>query len=162
MENRPRNHDGTFSKTHGERRTKLYSVWCGMKERCNNPHNKSFPRYGGRGIKVCEEWANSFSSFREWATENGYSETLTIDRIDSNDGYYPENCRWVTTAQQNRNYSRNHMITYNGETKCLADWADLFGINRGTVLFRIQQGKPLSEVFNPIDGRKTRWQKTTL
>lgn len=162
MKERARLPDGSFASEHGGRRTKLYGVWCSMKERCSNPHNKSYPRYGGRGITVCTDWANDFSSFRDWAYAAGFRDGLTIDRIDGNKGYSPENCRWATTAQQNRNYSRNHMITYNGETKCLSDWADQFGIKRGTVLFRIQQGKPLPEVFNPIDGRTTRWQKTTL
>lgn len=154
--------DGTFATIHGGKHTKLYSVWCGMKERCNNPNNKRFYCYGGRGISVCAEWAESFSLFREWALENGYQDGLTIDRIDSNGNYEPNNCRWATRAQQNRNYSRNHMITYRGETKCVADWADEYGINRATILFRIKSGKSLDDVFSKRDGRTTRWQKTTL
>ena len=154
--------DGTFAPIHGGTNTKLYAVWCCMKERCNNSHNKRYCYYGGRGIKVCPEWSESFSAFREWALENGYREGLTIDRINSNGNYEPSNCRWATRAQQNRNYSRNHMITYRGETKCLSDWADEFGINRATVLFRIKSGKTLDEVFSKVDGRTTRWQKTTL
>ena len=122
--------------------------------------DKSYKNYGGKGISVCEEWSKSFSSFALWAEENGYAEGLTIDRIDGKKGYSPENCRWVTVAEQNRNYSKNHFITYNGETKCLADWADFFGLKRATVLFRIKQGKPLNEVFEKTDGRTKRWQKT--
>lgn len=160
MSERERNPDGTFKASHGKRKTKLYRVWCSMKERCNNPHNKSYKNYGGKGISVCEEWSKNFSSFALWAEENGYAEGLTIDRIDGKKGYSPENCRWVTVAEQNRNYSRNHFITYNGETKCLADWADFFDIKRATVLFRIRQGKPLNEVFEKTDGRTKRWQKT--
>jgi len=158
MAERTRKADGTFVPVHGGTGTRLYKVWCAMKERCANPHNKSYRRYGGRGITVCEEWERSFSAFREWAMENGYKDKLTIDRIDTDVGYSPNNCRFVTTAQQNRNYSRNHLITYNGQTKCLSDWADELGINRATVLFRIKSGKPLEEVFNTTDGRKTRWQ----
>ena len=157
---RERNEDGTFKAYHKGTKTKLYRVWCSMKERCNNPNHKSYKNYGGKGIKVCNEWSSDYSKFLSWAYEHGYKEGLTIDRINGNNDYSPENCRWVTTAEQNRNYSRNHFITYNGETKCLADWADFFGINRATVLFRIKQGKPLNEVFKKIDGRTTRWKKT--
>ena len=160
MEKR-RNTDGTFAVVHGMKRTKLYRVWCSMKERCNNPHNKGYCRYGNRGIKVCKQWEESFDAFREWALKTGYKEGLSIDRIRNDLGYSPNNCRWATTAQQNRNYSRNHLITYNGKTKCLADWADEFGINRATVLYRIKAGKPIEEVFNQNDGRTLRWKTTS-
>ena len=158
---RQRDDRGRFVVKHGMKRTRLYRVWCAMKERCENPHNKSFPRYGGRGIHVCNEWKNSFERFRDWALKSGYSEGSTIARIDFTMGYEPENCRWVTTEVQNRNYSRNHMITYKGETKCMSDWADHFGIRRATVLYRIKAGKELDEVFEKIDGRAKRWKKTT-
>ena len=133
-----------------------------MKERCGNPHNKRYNRYGGRGIAVCDEWAKSFSAFRVWAMHSGYADGMTIDRIDGNGNYEPSNCRWATRAEQNRNYSRNHLITYHGNTKCIADWADETGINRATILFRLNAGKPLDEVFLKTDGRTTRWKKTTL
>lgn len=152
--------DGTFAPVHNGKHTKLYGVWCGMKLRCNNPHNKSYPRYGGRGIGVCKEWSESFASFMAWAKANDYREGLTIDRINPDGNYEPSNCRWVTTAQQNRNYSRNHFITYQGETKCLVDWADEFGINRATVLWRLKAGKSLDEVFRCEDGRRTKWATT--
>jgi hypothetical protein len=151
---------GRFVRKHPETQDRLYGVWCAMKERCYNPNNKSYSRYGGRGISVCDEWRKDFSLFAEWAESNGYIKGLTIDRIDGNGNYCPENCRWATTAQQNRNYSRNHMITYNGETKCVTDWADQYGINRTTLLLRLKSGKPLEEVFKKEDGRTTRWKKT--
>ena len=151
--NTQRDCKGKFAPKHGAKHTKLYNVWCAMKERCNNSHNKSFARYGGRGIMICEEWANSFEVFSKWANDNGYKEGLTIDRKDVNGNYEPNNCRWITTAEQNRNYSRNHLITYQGETKCLSDWASYFGINRSTIMYRINQGKPLDEVFLKTDGR---------
>lgn len=137
-------------------KTRLYRVWCSMKERCNNPHHKSFAHYGGKGIQVCTEWSESYSAFKEWSESHGYHQGLTIDRIDGNGGYAPNNCRWVTFAVQNRNYSRNHNITYQGRTQCLADWADEFGINRTTISLRIKSGKPLDEVFSRKDGRRTR------
>ncbi|MBO7715855.1 MAG: hypothetical protein J6S85_19990 [Methanobrevibacter sp.] len=143
---------GRFVITHGQRHTKLYKVWEGMKRRCFNKNDHSYKHYGGKGIKVCKEWLH-FPPFFEWAKANGYKEGLTIDRIDSNGNYEPKNCRWVSHKVQNRNYSRNHMITYNGETRCLADWADFFKINRATVLFRLKQGKPLPEVFSTSDNR---------
>ena len=153
---------GRFVRKHPPEQDRLYNVWCAMKERCQNPNNKSFVRYGARGIMVCDAWNSDFSVFAEWALSNGYNNNLTIDRIDNAGNYTPENCRWVTAAQQNRNYSRNHMITYLGETKCLADWADYFGINRATVLFRIKSGKPMEKVFEKVDGRTTRWKKIIL
>lgn len=143
---------GRFVATHGQKHTKLYKVWEGMKRRCTNKNSGSYKYYGGKGIKVCDSWQN-FQPFYEWAKANGYKEGLTIDRINSNGNYEPSNCRWVTYKEQNRNYSRNHLITYNGETKCLTDWADYFKINRATISFRLKQGKDLSEVFSTTDKR---------
>ena len=159
MSDRQRTVTGQFTKIHGGAHTRLYNVWCCMRERCKNPHNKRYDRYGGRGIKVCSEWDHDFAAFRDWSNANGYQEGLTIDRIDCDGNYEPGNCRWVTHKVQNRNYSRNHFITYHGETKCIADWADETGINRATILFRMKQGKPLEEVFSKVDGRATRWMK---
>ena len=149
-----RDSKGRFTTKHGMKKSKIYGVWCGMKERCYNCNNKRYKCYGGRGIRVCDEWANDFREFYEWAKNNGYKKGLTIDRIDNNGNYEPNNCRWVTSKQQNRNYSKNHNITYKGETKCIADWADYFGINRTTIAWRLKVGKSLEEVFNKRDGRK--------
>jgi hypothetical protein len=135
-----------------------FILWCAMKERCNNPHNKCYGIYGARGIKVCKEWSDSFASFNEWAIANGYQEGLTIDRIDTNGNYCPENCRWVTTAQQNRNYSRNHFLTYNGETLCLKDMAEKHGIKPCTLLFRLKSGLTLDLALQNIDRRSLRFK----
>jgi hypothetical protein len=78
--------------------TRLYRAWSKMKERCYNPNNKDFVRYGARGIGVCDEWRRSFAAFESWALANGYDDALTIDRRDNNQGYFPGNCRWVTPA----------------------------------------------------------------
>jgi len=153
MADRTRDDKGVFLPSHGLSKTRLYNVWCAMKERCNNPHNKSYQRYGARGITITPEWQNSFETFYAWAVENGYTDGLTIDRIDNNRGYSPDNCRWVTAAQQNRNYSRNHLIAYNGKTQCIADWETETGIKRSTILWRLQAGKTLEQVFNRNDGR---------
>lgn len=152
---RERNEKGQFISIHGGRHSRLYRVWCGMKERCNNPNNKRYGRYGGRGIKICEAWED-FAEFQKWSEANGYSEGLTIDRIDNSGNYEPCNCRWVTQKEQNRNYSRNHRITFNGETLCIAEWSEKTGINRATILYRLQNGKPLEEVFSIHDGRSKR------
>lgn len=94
--------------THGLSKTRLYKIWCGMKERCYNPNNKRYHDYGGRGIRVCDEWLHDFMAFHDWAFENGYDENApygqcTIERANNDEGYYPFNCVWTTIAQQNRN-----------------------------------------------------------
>ena len=162
MKERRRNNKGQFGIEHGQRHTKLYGVWSTMKSRCNNPNNKSFKRYGDKGIKVCDEWVTSFKSFYDWALTAGYKDGLTIDRIDNSKGYNPDNCRWVTSSEQNRNYSRNHLITYNGRTQCLTDWADELGINRATLLMRLKRGKTVEQAFSKNDGRVKRWKATIL
>lgn len=92
-----------LNKKHGQKNTRLYRIWLNMKNRCNNPNYKQFDRYGGRGIKVCDLWSDDFMEFYNWAINNGYDESLTIDRIDNDKGYFPDNCRWVTRAENNRN-----------------------------------------------------------
>ena len=112
---------------HGQRNSRLYRIWSGMMTRCNNPHFHEYARYGGRGISVCLEWQD-FALFHEWATGNGYSDDLSLDRIDNNGNYCPENCRWVTRQVQANNTSRNHYLTFNGETHTMSEWATITGI----------------------------------
>ena len=93
-----------------KRPTRLYRIWTAMKQRCYNPNHKAWSYYGGRGISVCDEWKNSFSSFMDWSLKNGYAENLSIDRMDGEGNYEPSNCRWVTQSEQNRN--RNYKRDY--------------------------------------------------
>lgn len=103
-------------------KTRLLRIWTAMKQRCTNPKNGSYSRYGGRGVTVCSEWASSFMVFADWAMTNGYSDDLQIDRIDNNCGYAPDNCRWATPDEQVRNRRCSKWITMFGETKLMQDW----------------------------------------
>lgn len=121
-----------------EHRTKLYFVWCAMRERCRSEKNKDFKHYGGRGISVCEEWSD-YLTFKAWAVANGYKEGLTIDRIDTNGNYCPENCRWLTIQEQQQNRRDARLLTFNGETHSMTQWAKLTGLKRETIRDRIDK-----------------------
>lgn len=129
---------GSRFRRHGMSRTRLHRIWGGMLMRCSYEKNGNYDRYGGRGISVCQEWQSSFESFRDWAIANGYRDDLTIDRIDSNGNYEPGNCRWEPLAVQARNTSGNRRITHNGETRCLAEWAEITGLKAATIRNRIE------------------------
>lgn len=89
--------------THGKKNTRLYRIWNGMKSRCFNKNDQDYCNYGGRGITVCEKWRHDFMAFYDWAVANGYDDSLSIDRVNNNGNYEPDNCRWATTSQQNSN-----------------------------------------------------------
>ena len=112
---------------HGQHDTRLYRCWQNMKDRCGNEKNKEYKNYGGRGIKVCSRWQDSFVDFAEWALNSGYDESLTIDRIDVDGNYCPENCRWSTMKEQSRNRTDNCIVEIEGERKILQDWIDETG-----------------------------------
>lgn len=125
-------------ETHRESKTRLYSIYYNMRKRCENDNAVNYDNYGGRGITVCELWRSSYEAFSNWAHENGYTDELTLDRIDSNGNYCPENCRWVTYKEQGLNTRANNRITFNGETMTLTEWADKIGIKRSTLCTRLK------------------------
>lgn len=130
---------------HGGNGTRLHNVWIMMKQRCNNPNTGEYHRYGGRGIKVCDEWA-SFANFRDWAMANGYDPAAprgacTLDRVDNDGNYEPSNCRWVDMKEQMKNRpKRGVYYEYNGESYTLYDWAALTGIDFRSLRSRIRYG----------------------
>lgn len=137
-----------FNKTlivHGREPRRLHRIWSGMKCRCNNPTNKDYPRYGRRGITVYPEWSE-FIPFREWAFASGYADDLTLDRIDVNGNYCPENCRWATPKEQANNRRNNRRITYMGKTKTFSEWADQFGIDLCIFHAAMRRGRTMDEI----------------
>lgn len=125
---------------HGHSKSRLYSVWTNMKTRCLNPNDDYYEGYGGRGIRVCNEWMQDFSSFYEWANKNGYEEDLTIDRVNNDGHYEPNNCRWVKLDVQMNNKRNNVRITIDGETLTMAEWSKKTGINYKTLHTRFSRG----------------------
>lgn len=130
---------------HGGNGTRLHGVWIMMKQRCSNPKTCEYHRYGGRGIKVCDEWS-SFANFRDWAMANGYDPNAprgkcTLDRIDNDGDYEPSNCRWVDMQEQMKNRpKRGHHYEYNGESHTLYDWAKIIGVSHDLLRNRIRYG----------------------
>mgnify|MGYP003348565830 CR=1 FL=1 len=120
--------------------TRIHKIWSGIIERCFMTYHKSYKHYGGRGISMCKEWEQNFVSFYTWAINNGYEEHLTIDRIDVNGNYCPENCRWATTKEQANNKRNNVILTAFGETKSLTMWSedDRCSVSKTTIMNRIR------------------------
>ena len=136
--------------THHESETRLYGIWCNMRKRCNNPNDSAYPRYGGRGITVCDEW-NEYENFRDWANTNGYDNTLTIDRINNDEGYNPNNCRWVDYKTQANNTRNNVNITIDSETHTISQWSDITGVPAYEIAFRIRHGwDEIDAVMTPL------------
>jgi hypothetical protein len=121
---------------------RLYSIWKGMNKRCNNPNAVDYKWYGGKGVKVCDEWKD-YLKFREWSLEHGYIIGLTIDRIDNSKGYEPSNCQWLTQSENSKKRQREgkiQVIEYRGEKHGLRDWSIITGINQTTLQARIRRG----------------------
>jgi len=135
-------------QTHGLKKHPLYSVWANMRGRCYYDKDDSFKYYGGRGIKVCDEWLCDFKSFYDWAITNGYKKGLQIDRKNNNGNYTPENCRFVTCLTNNQNKRNVHIIEYMGLKLSVTDWASRTGISRHAILQRFKKGWSLDTVFS--------------
>lgn len=138
----------TFEKyrtKHNGKHTRLYRIWCAMKDRCYGSGENNTKNYSERGITVCDEWKNDFVAFRDWAIANGYRNDLTLDRKNNDDGYFPGNCRWVTMIEQANNKRSNHFIIYDGEMMTMAQLARKTGINYSTLRSRINRNKLSAE-----------------
>jgi hypothetical protein len=126
-----------YHKTHGLSKTKLYHIWGSMKRRCEKPKDKAYYNYGFRGIKVCDEW-HDFNNFYEWCIQNGYSEGLSLDRINNNGNYEPNNCRWVDRKVQNNNTRANVIIEVNSERHTLSEWSKLLNVSYDLLHSRVR------------------------
>jgi len=131
---------------YGELGVAIYSRWLNMRKRCLSPKYKSYLDYGGRGISICAEWED-IEVFCNWAIDSGFAPELELDRIDVNGNYCPLNCRWITEKEQNRNKRNNRMITYNGEAKCISEWAEKLKIIRSTLAYRLEHFATVEEAF---------------
>lgn len=140
----------TKHHSHLQSGTRLYKIWQGMKKRCYCEHDCRYNNYGGRGIKVCDEWKNDFAAFYEWALNTGYSEELTIDRIDVDGDYEPSNCRWADIKTQCNNRTSNINIKIGNSTRTLTEWCEIFNLNYSTVHRRYHRNGYISidELFN--------------
>lgn len=126
--------------THDLSKSRIYRTWRAIKNRCFNKNLKEYKNYGGRGIIVCAEWLNDFQAFYDWSIMNGYTDELTIDRIDNDGNYEPLNCRWTTRKEQANNRRMCRIFTYNGVTKNYKQWCDFLNINYKTFHTRISRG----------------------
>lgn len=150
-------------RTHGKSKERLYNAWLMMTQRTTNPKNDAYHNYGGKGIKVCEAWRD-YETFRSWAYSTGYDENAphqgcTIERIDNDGDYTPENCRWIPMSEQSRNTCRNRMLTFEGETRILNDWAKKTGIPSGSIRRRLKDGWTVEKALTvPIRKAKARYQ----
>lgn len=130
----------TVKKNHGLRKTRIYNIWSNMKDRCYNINNPNYKNYGGRGISVYRDWFLHFKSFYDWSVDNGYMDGLTIERINNDSGYCPNNCKWASRKEQSRNRRTNRFIEYNNEKMTVVEWAEKTGINEYTIYGRLKRG----------------------
>lgn len=132
---------------HGKSKEKLYNVYRNIKYRCYNSNCHIYKNYGGKGVKVCDDWLNDFMSFYNWAHSNGYQEGLSIDRIDVNGDYEPSNCRWSDNTTQANNRSNTIYLTHNNKTQSLSTWAKELSIPYATVYSRFSKGEETSSIL---------------
>lgn len=128
---------------------RLYRIWVAMRQRCEKTYRSGYSSYGLRGITVCDEWANSFLAFKAWAESTGYTDCLSIDRIDPNGNYHPANCRWATVQEQAVNKRNSCYVEVDGVTKTVAEWAYERGFHLTTLYRRYRQGIRGREFLKP-------------
>lgn len=133
--------------THHLAGTRIYRIWRGMKTRCENKNDYHHKLYGERGIKVCEEW-QKFEPFYRWAINNGYKNNLSLDRINNDGNYEPNNCRWATQKEQSNNTRKNKRIVYNGVSHTLSEWSEIANIKPDTLAYRIKSGWDFAKAIN--------------
>lgn len=151
------NKDELFKFKHGLKKHPLYDVWGKIKCRCLKKTDKDYSDYGGRGINVHAEWIADFKAFYDWAILNGWRKGLEIDRRNNDGDYCPENCRFVTRSVNMRNTRRNNNVTFNGQTRCLTEWAEILQVNRYSLFNRIfNLGWSVEDAFTiPIKTKTT-------
>ena len=137
---------GNRARTHGGSGTRLYRIYKGMRNRCENPRLPVYRYYGGKGVRVCPEWG-TYEAFAEWARNSGYADNLTIERIEVNENYCPENCTWISIQEQARNRTNNVKISANGVLMCVSDAARAYGLDPKMVALRRSRGWPESRWF---------------
>jgi hypothetical protein len=125
--------------THGQSNSRIYRIWSQMKVRCFSKKKDNYNLYGGRGITICPEWLD-FNNFFKWAVKNGYKDDLSIDRINVDGNYEPENCRWATRKEQQNNRRVNRNFTLNGIEKTVSEWAEELNISRSALYHRVYRG----------------------
>lgn len=143
--------------SHGGSKTRPYNIWTNIKQRCNNSNNSGYKNYGGRGIKVCDAWQDDYAEFERWAYQNGYNDTLTIDRINNDGDYTPRNCRWVDKHTQDNNKRTNVMLEYDGERHTLMEWSKIRGVSYHLLQGRHKLGWTAKEIIEtPVQQHKRR------
>ena len=144
--------------SHNMSSTRLYRIWNSMKSRCANPNRKDYHMYGGRGVTFCDEW-NDFIPFYEWATSAGYADDLTLERIDVNGNYEPDNCKWITSTEQASNKTTTPYVLYNDNYITLKQLSEEIGINYQTLFGRYKRGERDEKLIRPIDPKKSTRRK---
>lgn len=140
---------------HGKSDSRLYKIHKGMINRCENKNSEKYKNYGGRGITICPEWRESFEAFQEWAFKNNYQDNLTIDRIDVDKGYSPENCRWADGKSQANNTTKNRKVEINGEMIPIGLLAEQYGLSLQTIHTRVRSGDIGEDLIRPVTTTKT-------
>lgn len=142
---------GDRSRTHGlSHQDPLYKTWCGIRRRCNCiGDTTNYHKYGAKGISVDARW-DDYPAFRQWSIANGYRHGLHIDRIDNSDGYSPENCRWVTSKENQRNRTNNRVIEHDGKRWCVAEWAEWMGAKYNAVYWRVAKGHAMPDIIRAV------------